>query len=144
MFTFAKSSINRLGEAHPDLKLICETVKDYSGIDYDISESYRNLIRQQKLYKEGKSTIDGVHNRGKHNMVPAEAVDIYCYDGAKGSYSIHQMTYMAGLFQAVSQQLYKSGKTTHIIRWGGNWDSDGEIITDQEFDDLPHFEIIKP
>ena len=33
------------------------------------------------------------------------------------------------------------GKTLgHSIRWGGNWDMDGEPITDQDFQDLVHFE----
>jgi len=26
------------------------------------------------------------------------------------------------------------------IRWGGNWDMDGEPVTDQEFQDLVHYE----
>jgi hypothetical protein len=29
-----------------------------------------------------------------------------------------------------------------MIRWGGNWDMDGEPITDQDFQDLVHFELI--
>jgi hypothetical protein len=27
------------------------------------------------------------------------------------------------------------------VRWGGNWDRDNEVVTDQKFDDLVHFEI---
>jgi hypothetical protein len=28
-----------------------------------------------------------------------------------------------------------------VLRWGGNWDMDAEILTDQNFDDYPHVEI---
>jgi hypothetical protein len=29
-----------------------------------------------------------------------------------------------------------------IIRWGGDWDRDGDVL-DQDFDDLFHFEIVE-
>ncbi len=29
------------------------------------------------------------------------------------------------------------------IRWGGNWDQDGEPVTDQDFQDLMHYEIVE-
>ena len=39
------------------------------------------------------------------------------------------------------QPLNFDSKITHKIRWGGDWDSDGEI-KDNNFDDLVHIEII--
>lgn len=146
-FGFAKSSEKRLKEeAAEDLRVICYTVKERSEIDFDISCCYRSLKDQNREYLKGTTTIDGINNRGKHNVKPSEAVDIYCYTdkGGRASYTVHQMAYMAGVFRAVSEELYESGITTHKIRWGGNWDQDGVIITDQQFDDLPHFEIYKP
>jgi hypothetical protein len=38
--------------------------------------------------------------------------------------------------------LYEQEKITSKLKWGANWDMDGEIITDQGFMDLPHFELI--
>jgi peptidoglycan L-alanyl-D-glutamate endopeptidase CwlK len=38
--------------------------------------------------------------------------------------------------------LLVEGKISHAIRWGGDWDSD-DIFDDQNFDDLPHFELVK-
>lgn len=49
----------------------------------------------------------------------------------------------AGFVEIISLQLFKSGKTTHLIRWGGDWDMDGRT-TDQQFNDLPHFELYRP
>jgi len=144
MIPFAKSTVKRLEEAHEDIKLICYKVNEVSEIPFDVSCCYRSLSDQHKEFLRGNSTVDGINNRGKHNCRPSEAVDIYCYtEKWKTSYSVHQMAYLAGVFRAVSQQLHEIGKTNHLIRWGGNWDSDGVIITDQEFDDLPHFELVK-
>ena len=38
--------------------------------------------------------------------------------------------------------LKEEGIISHDIRWGFNWDRDGIIISDQNFQDGPHFELI--
>ena len=48
-----------------------------------------------------------------------------------------------GHINGVAEMLYKQGGITHKLRWGGNWDMDGEILIDQSFDDRPHVELIK-
>ena len=144
IYKFANSSLSHLKKVHKDLRLICEQVKSISDIDFDISCSYRSITEQNRLYKQGKSKIDGINNKGKHNTIPSEAVDIYCYNGSKASYDYNNLSYIAGLFRAVSQMMYKKYEISHIIRWGGNWNQDGVLITDQDFNDLPHFEIVKP
>lgn len=144
MFDFANSSKGMLKTVHPDLKKVCEEVKKYSEIDFDISCGYRSVNSQQELFKLGRSQLDGIRNKSKHNLQPAEAVDVYCYSGSRASYAIHQMSYLSGIFHTVSERLFAGGQIHYKIRWGGNWDQDGELLTDQEFDDLPHFEIIQP
>lgn len=146
MYEYARSSLVFLLEAHSDLQLICYTVKKRSKIDFDISCVYRSKIEQKKKFDLSMSKIDGINQIGKHNLTPSEAVDIYCYKDheSKASYTIHQMAYMAGVFDSVAKELYDNGRISHLIRWGGNWDRDGIIITDQSFDDLPHFELYKP
>jgi hypothetical protein len=42
---------------------------------------------------------------------------------------------------AVAGILLNQGRITHELVSGLNWDSDGEIITDQKFQDLVHFEL---
>jgi len=42
---------------------------------------------------------------------------------------------------ATAERLYNEGKITHKLRWGGDWDSD-KVFDDQNFDDLPHFELV--
>jgi peptidoglycan L-alanyl-D-glutamate endopeptidase CwlK len=115
-----------------------------SDIDFGIAEGHRSIELQQQYFNEGKSKIDGITRKGKHNYTPSLAVDIYAYVNNKAVWDKETISYLAGIIQACAVILFKEGKINHIIRWGGNWDMDGEILYDQSFDDRPHFELIKP
>jgi len=145
-YGFAESSMKKLEDAHIDLRIILNEVKKVCMIDFDISSCYRTTNEQMKLYLSGKSQLDGITKKSKHQEYPSEAVDIYAYkykSGGKASYTKHQLSYIAGVIQGVANYLYIHDKIYHIIRWGGNWDSDGWIIDDQTFQDLCHFELLK-
>lgn len=83
--------------------------------------------------------------KGKHNYNPSLALDFCaCVSGKRNlAYDPCHLTYIASMFVCCAQELYLAGEISHIIRWGGNWDRDGEIITDQGFDDLCHVELVK-
>lgn len=58
-----------------------------------------------------------------------------------------QFTYFAGIVLAEAEQYFTeleaiSGEIWEMT-WGGNWDNDTEILTDQNFDDYPHFIVEK-
>lgn len=149
MYTFGKRSNDNLETCHKDLQKIMRKAISVSVIDFGISEGYRSLERQQQLYREGKSKIDGVTRKGKHNYSPSQAVDIYVYHPEasirrKLAYDKEHLSYIAGVVQSCARILYGEGEVNHVIRWGANWDSDGIIALDHSFDDYPHFEIIKP
>ena len=103
-------------------------------VEYDISvtSGYRSHEEQQRLFDEGKTKVKPGYS--KHNQNPSLAVDIAPYpvdwENAK------RFIYAAGLMLGTARSL---GVT---LRWGGNWDMDQVIIDDQNFDDLPHFEIV--
>lgn len=142
MFKFSVTSRQRLETCHPDLIKIFETAIKMSDVDFGIAEGFRDVERQMKLFKEGKSKIDGIHRKGKHNYNPSHAVDIYAYYENKAQWDSEHLCYISGIIKAVSELLYKENKISHQIRWGGNWDRDGIILKDQSFDDLVHFELI--
>jgi len=49
-----------------------------------------------------------------------------------------------GLILSIINGQLSVGKMLEVdLRWGGNWDMDGEPITDQDFQDLVHFEEVK-
>ena len=139
---FSNRSLDKLSSCHIDLQLIAKTVLDITPIDFGISEGHRSLKKQQEYFKKGLSKIDGIAKKGKHNYNPSMAFDFYIYvPGKKLSYDEHHLTFVAGLFVAIAKMLKLENKITHDVRWGGNWDSDGEIIYDQTFQDLPHIEL---
>ena len=77
MFKFSKRSIDKLNTCHKDLQLIMNTVISVSNIDFGISEGHRSIELQNKYFKEGKSQIDGITKKGKHNYDPSLAVDMF-------------------------------------------------------------------
>lgn len=144
---FGSRSLSNLSTCHPDLQRILSLSISRSAIDFGISEGHRSVERQYKLFKEDKSRIDGVNKKGKHNYTPSLAADLYIYHAdstvrAKVIYDTEHLSFVAGVIWACWSELYESGEVTHKLRWGGNWDSDGIIIVDQNFQDLPHVELI--
>jgi peptidoglycan L-alanyl-D-glutamate endopeptidase CwlK len=112
-------------------------------IDFGIAEGHRSVELQNKYFKEGKSKIDGINRKGKHNYEPSMAADIYLFINGKASWDKEGLSYVMGHINAVAELLYQQGQISHKLRWGGNWDMDGEILLDQSFDDRPHIELIK-
>lgn len=143
MYKFGIASEQRLKKAHPDLQLIYRTYLKHTRIDIGIAESHRSVELQFKYFKKGLSKIDGKKRLGKHNYLPALAIDFYPFVNGKACYDLETVSHVAGGLIMVSELLYEQGLVTHKLRWGGNWDRDGIILIDQSFDDRPHTELIK-
>lgn len=145
-FSFGKRSLDNLATCHEDLQIIAEESIINSQIDFGISEGYRSVERQKELYDKQLSKIDGINKKGKHNYSPSLAFDIYAYVSGKRNlaYDEKHLCLIAGTIIATANRLFRDGSISHVIRWGGNWDGDGEIVYDQGFVDLPHFELKKP
>lgn len=139
-----KSSEAKLSTCHPHLQLVARKAIEVSDVDFGISEGHRSIEKQKEYFDKGLSKIDGITRKGKHNYEPSLALDIYAFVNGKASYDPEHLTYLAGIFTAVANILYARGEISHKIRWGGNWDMDGEILLDQSFDDRPHIELYKP
>lgn len=144
MNKFSGKSKERLETCHKDLQLIMNTAISISDVDFGVAEGYRSPELQKKYFDEGKSKIDGISQKGKHNYNPSLAVDIYPYIDGQAKWDNEHLSYLAGVIHAITEMLYKDSKIVHKIRWGGNWDMNGVILIDQSFDDRPHFELVKP
>ena len=143
MYRFGNTSKDRLATCHEDLQLILFEAIKLTSIDFGIAEGHRSVEKQKQYYDEGKSKIDGIKRKGKHNYVPSLAVDIYPYFENGAKWDNEHLSFLAGVIQGVSQRLFETGQIGHLIRWGGNWDMDGIVLLDQSFDDRPHFELVK-
>jgi peptidoglycan L-alanyl-D-glutamate endopeptidase CwlK len=126
MPAFGTRSKERLRGVDTRLRnVLNEVVKFY---DITILEGMRTEDRQRELVAKGASqTMKSKHIEGK-------AVDIAPYPVPDWK-NKDQFVFMAGrvMQEADNQKI--------PVRWGGNWDRDNEVVTDQKFDDLVHFEI---
>jgi len=154
-FKFSNNSATKLATCHEDIQKVFNLVISRSNVDFGIAEGYRTVEKQQSYYAIGRTiqlhrstitNVDGIVKKGKHNYNPSKAIDIYVWHDdtntrKKISYDGMHLAYIAGLVDSCSKELKDKGEITHNITWGGNWDSDGIIIFDQNLDDMPHFEI---
>ena len=129
MAEFSEVSWSRLESSHCQLKeLFCEVVKEF---DCTILCGYRDREEQNRLYGEGRSKVKFPDS--KHNQIPSWAVDAVPYP--IDWQDRERITLFAGYVLGVAAKMYIP------IQWGGDWNRDTEV-KDNEFDDLPHFELI--
>lgn len=135
--TYSKNSLNALATCEPALqKLFLEVAKYRNNT---ILEGHRGQSLQHKYFVEGKSKLDWPN--GNHNSLPSKAVDSVPYPidwgkvNKEDRWAINQLCVYAGFVLGIAKMLEIN------IRWGGDWDGDGDL-TDQQFHDLPHFELI--
>ena len=133
-FALSKNSKDKLSLADESLQEVVSLAIKWGIIDFAVTESYRDKLTQNRYFNEGKSKIPWPN--GKHNSVPSQAVDLVPVVNGKISWDSRHCLVLAGVILSAGEAL---GVT---IRWGGNWDMDGEPVTDQDFQDLVHFEII--
>ena len=131
---FGTRSSNNLAQAHIDLQnLFKEVIKHY---DCSVICGHRGEEEQNTAYAEGRSKVEFPNS--KHNKTPSLAVDVVPWfkDKPNIRWDDKEKFYeFGGFVQGVAAAL---GMVD--IRWGGNWDMDDELH-DQDFFDLPHFEL---
>jgi len=134
-FSFGEKSEQKLLMASMNLQHIFRISLAVGLIDFSIIDSYREKKLQNKYYREGTSRVKWPD--GKHNRRPSPALDAVPYVNGESSYKWEHCIFLAGLVLAIAKK-----HSLYEIRWGGNWDMDGEPVTDQDFQDLVHFEEI--
>lgn len=130
---FSEQSLMRLRTCDERLqKLFEEVVRRYDCV---VISGHRGEAEQNGLYKAGKSQLK--YPASKHNSKPAMAVDVAPYDPKIKNVPWNhkeRFYYFGGIVQVYAWQMGIP------IRWGGDWDGDGEFH-DQSFIDLSHFEL---
>lgn len=137
MYTFGKTSKAKLKQCAPKLQQIMLAAIANSKVDFGITEGHRDKETQNRYYDEGRSKVRWPN--GKHNEFPSEAADLVAYVNGKPTYEMTYYIYLYGLLTGIAHSMYND--TT--IRSGLDWDQDGEIMTDQKFNDGCHFELSK-
>ena len=125
MFRFGRKSKQRLKGVNPDLiNVLNQLIKI---MDVTIIEGLRTEKRQNELLAQGKSKT----KYSKHLL--GKAVDLAPYPIDWNDRD--RFHYMGGMLRGIANQLNVR------VRWGGDWDSDGET-KDNGFDDLVHIELL--
>ena len=128
MPNFGRTSRKRLKTCDEDLIFLFEEVVKY--FDCSVLEGHRGKKLQNKYFKENKSKLR--FPDGNHNKKPSTAIDVVPYP--IDWEDRERMTYFAGFVKGVAMMLGIP------IRWGGDWNSNNDL-KDNNFDDLPHFEL---
>lgn len=133
MPVFSPRSKFHLDQCHDDLRRIAIEVLKY--MDIAVIEGRRDESKQREMVKNGLSQLDYPHS--KHNLTPSAAVHFapVPVNLSNAHKNIARFYVMAGVVLTVAKQLNIN------IRWGGDWDGDGDF-SDQTFDDLMHFELL--
>ena len=124
MYKFGKRSRERLKGV--DIRLVNVLNELIKIMDVTVIEGLRSAERQEELLAKGATKVKySKHMEGK-------AVDIAPYPiDWKDRDRFH---YMGGMIRRIAKQMKVN------VRWGGDWDSDGET-KDNAFDDLVHIEL---
>jgi hypothetical protein len=124
MYKFGKRSRKRLKGV--DARLVNVLNELIKIMDVTVIEGLRSAERQEELLAQGATKVKySKHMEGK-------AVDICPYPIDWDDRD--RFHYMGGMIRGIAKQLNVN------VRWGGDWDSDGEV-KDNNFDDLVHIEI---
>lgn len=128
MFRLGKRSLSRLEGVHPDLVRVVKRAIRSTVCDFTVLEGVRSEERQRKLFQAGASKIMNSRHLTGH------AVDLGAYlDGeVRWDWPLYYQIAAAMMMAAVEEGV--------TIRWGGDWDSDGDY-TDEKWRDGPHFEL---
>lgn len=133
---YSHRSKRELKTCHPILQdIFNEAILHY---DCTILEGSRSDERQEELFKEGRTQKKA--GESKHNKIVSEAVDASPYPipdrwGVADKKEYAKFHFLAGIIITIAKTYYGD-----VIRWGGDWDGDGQT-GDQTFDDLVHFEL---
>lgn len=140
-YGLSKTSMGNLAGVHPVLVAVVKRAISYQIIDFSVIEGVRTLEKQKEYLKSGVTkTLNS-----KHLIQPdgyGWAVDLYPHpiDMAKirknDAREMSRFGMLAGVMLKTAQEVGCE------IRWGGDWDGDGEVL-DHTFFDAPHFELVK-
>ena len=135
-YSFGERSQKNLDTCHEHLIMVANEAIRF--VDFSVIEGNRSIERQHELFLDGKSEIDGIEKMGMHNHNPSLAFDLLPYPASLHGINVWADTFRFTLFAGY---ILGIGQSLGIdLRWGGDWNSDWSCA-DQNFNDLPHFEL---
>jgi peptidoglycan L-alanyl-D-glutamate endopeptidase CwlK len=122
---FSKRSKDNLSQCHIDLQTLFNEVIQI--VDCSVLCGYRGAKEQNEAFNKGFSKLK--YPKSYHNKIPAMAADVVPYPISWTD--TKRFNDFGAYVLKVAMSLYKDGKITHRVEWGGTW----------EWKDLPHYQI---
>lgn len=128
-FVLSSRSRRNLVGVHPDLIRIVERAAQLSPVQFVVAEGIRSAARQKEVVAAGASRT----MRSRH--LTGHAVDLGAIVGGKYSnvWALYQKIRIA--MDAAAAEF------GHNLRWGGDWDDDGDESDEHGLRDGAHFEL---
>lgn len=132
MLKFSQRSIDRLSSADPRLQLVMR--RAIERIDFVVICGHRGRLEQDAAVFAKTTRVKWPNS--KHNALPSLAVDVI-------PHPFHpEMWKQREPWQKIADVVLQCAKELDIpVRWGGDWDCDGQS-EDERFFDGPHFELV--
>lgn len=138
---FSEESLRNLETVNPRLRAVFEEV--IKTRDCKVLCGKRGKIAQDAAFTAGRSKTP--YPLSKHNTEPfSDAIDVVPYPivwPSLGQKPEELAKNMGRFYLFIGYVLRVAEEMGVHIRCGADWDGDGEI-KDQNWDDLPHFELI--
>ena len=145
MPSFGNTSLRRLDECHDDIQVVFDAA--IAVVDCTILCGHRGEEEQNEAFASGNSQVE--FPLSTHNVIPSDGVDASPYPipdrwgdidmNARFCDIEHQMKERHKFYALAGTILGIASVLGIKIRWGGDWDGDGDF-NDQSFDDLVHYE----
>lgn len=118
-FRFSQTSLGRLNGVKGELCAVVGAALVHTRMDFGVSEGMRSMERQQQLFADGRSNVDGTPvaegGKGQSKHQYGAAVDVLAYDGGKHSLEGAAYFPVAAAFAVAAEQCGVR------LRWGGAW-----------------------
>lgn len=139
MISFGPSSRKCIEQLDGRLQRVLYRYADHAPQELDLSIvcGHRGEAAQNEAFRTGKSKTPWP--KSKHNSLPARAFDFMPYPFPSAAHWKDSLR-----FGRIAGGLILAAAIEHVpVRWGGDWDQDGQSI-DESFLDLGHLELIDP
>lgn len=145
-YRFGSRSLSNVRTCHPVLQEVLHEAILRTPMDFTVLEGHRGEDEQNRMVERGVSQLR--YPRSKHNRTDADgeprswAADIapWWHETPHIRWDrTDEFRWLAGFVMGVGARIAEP--KGFRLRWGGNWDSDGDH-GDSSFVDLPHIELV--
>lgn len=142
-FKWGQRSLDNLGEVHPRLRAVADRALQLSAIDFVITDGLRGKVDQDKAVAEKRSKTP--FPKSNHNKTSDPS---WIGDRFKTSDALDFMPVPLGysakstVWKDIASAFMQAGQELGVkVRWGGDWNMDGDKTLNDSWD-MPHVELL--